>query len=172
MLKSDWTPWWIGFLKRCVYSVHLVRCIFCKGIFSLQYIWSCRRRISVCGGGGCSSLSHPWLSVTPRTAAPGFPSFTISRNLLTLKFIESVMPANRLILCHVRLILCHPLLFLPSVFPSIGVFSNELVLRIRWRGTHANNLSESWEPARNVDCRAPPRTPGSETLGELPAACG
>ena len=70
MLKSDWTPRWIGFLKRCVYSVHLVRCIFSKGIFSLQYIWSCRRRISVCGGGGgCSSLSHAQLSVTPRTAA-------------------------------------------------------------------------------------------------------
>ena len=69
MLKSDWTPCWIGFLKRCVYSVHLVRCIFSKGIFSLQYIWSCRRRISVCGGGGCSSLSHPRLSVTPWTAA-------------------------------------------------------------------------------------------------------
>ena len=116
--------------------------------------------------------SSPTLCDPTDCSAPGFPSFTISRNLLKLKFTESVMPANRLILCHVRLILCHPLLFLPSVFPSIGVFSNELVLRIRWRGTHANNLSESWEPARNVDCRAPPRTPGSETLGELPAACG
>ena len=39
--------------------------------------------------------------------------------------IESVMPSNHLILCH-------PLLLLPSIFPSIRVFSNELVLRIRW----------------------------------------
>ena len=39
--------------------------------------------------------------------------------------IESMMPSNHLILCH-------PLLFLPSIFPSIRVFSNESVLRIRW----------------------------------------
>ena len=46
------------------------------------------------------------------------------RSLLKLKSIESIMPFNHLILCH-------PLL-LPSVFPSIGVFSNELTLCIRW----------------------------------------
>ena len=55
----------------------------------------------------------------------GFPSFTISRNLLKLKSIESVMPANHLILCH-------PLPLPPSIFPSIRVFSNESVLHIRW----------------------------------------
>ena len=54
----------------------------------------------------------------------GFPSFTNSRSLLRLKSIESVMPSNHLILCH-------PLL-LPSISPSIRVFSNESVLRIRW----------------------------------------
>ena len=48
-----------------------------------------------------------------------------SQSLLTLMSIESVMPSNHLILCH-------PLLLLPSIFPSIRVFSNESVLHIRW----------------------------------------
>ena len=52
-------------------------------------------------------------------------SITNSRSLLKLMFIESVMPPNHLILCH-------PLLLLPSIFPSIRFFSNELVLCIRW----------------------------------------
>ena len=52
-------------------------------------------------------------------------SFTISQSLLKLMPIESVMPSSHLILCH-------PLLLLPSVFPSISVFSSELALRIRW----------------------------------------
>ena len=62
----------------------------------------------------------------PRTAAhQASQSFTISRILLKLMSIESMMPSNHLILCH-------PLLLLPSVLPSIRVFSNESVLRIRW----------------------------------------
>ena len=52
-------------------------------------------------------------------------SFTISQSLLKLMFIESVMPSNHLILCH-------PHLLLPSIFPSVRVFSNETVLHIRW----------------------------------------
>ena len=52
-------------------------------------------------------------------------SFTISRSLLKLMSIELVMPSYHLILCH-------PLLLLPSIFPSIRVFSNESALRIRW----------------------------------------
>ena len=52
-------------------------------------------------------------------------SFTISWGLLKLMSIESVMPSNQLILCH-------PLLLLPSIFPSIMIFSTELALRIRW----------------------------------------
>ena len=52
-------------------------------------------------------------------------SFTISMSLLNLMSTESVMPSNHLILCR-------PLLFLPSIFPSIRVFSNELALHIRW----------------------------------------
>ena len=54
----------------------------------------------------------------------GFPSFTTSRSLLKLKSIESMMPSSHLILCH-------PLLLLPSIFPSIRVFSNGSALRIR-----------------------------------------
>ena len=52
-------------------------------------------------------------------------SITNSRSSLKLMSIESVMPSNHLILCH-------PLLLLPSIFPSIRVFSNESALHIRW----------------------------------------
>ena len=72
------------------------------------------------------SLTHDWLFVTPWTAAhQASLSITDSRSLLTLMSIESVMPSNHLILCS-------PLLLLPSIFPSIRVFSNESGLHIRW----------------------------------------
>ena len=72
------------------------------------------------------SLSRVWLFMTPWPAAHQvFLSFTNSRSLCKLMSIESVMPSNHLILCQ-------PLLLLPSIFPSISVFSNESVLRIRW----------------------------------------
>ena len=72
------------------------------------------------------SLSHLGLFVTPWTAArQASLSITNARNLLKLIFIESVMPSNHLILSH-------PLLFLPSIFPSVRVFSNDSVLLIRW----------------------------------------
>ena len=65
-------------------------------------------------------------SVTPWPAArQASLSITISQTLLKLMSIESVMPANHLILCR-------PLLLPPSVFPSIGVFYNESALHIRW----------------------------------------
>ena len=71
-------------------------------------------------------LSHLWLFVTPWSAAHQAPlSSTISRGLLKFMSIESVMLSNHLILC------C-PLLLLPSIFPSIRVFSEELPLRIKW----------------------------------------
>ena len=71
-------------------------------------------------------LSHVWLFVTPWTAAhQASLSITNSRSSLKLMSIESVMPSNHLILC------C-PLLLLPSIFPSIRVFSNVSVLCIRW----------------------------------------
>ena len=72
------------------------------------------------------SLSHLWLFVTPWTAErQASLSFTISRSLLKFMSIESVMPSKHLILCL-------PLLLLPSMFPSIRVFCNELPLRMRW----------------------------------------
>ena len=71
------------------------------------------------------SLSRIQLFATPWTAAHQVSlSFTISRSLLKLMSMESVMPSNHLFLCH-------PLLLLPSIFLSIRVFSNESVLRIR-----------------------------------------
>ena len=71
-------------------------------------------------------FSHVRLFANPWTAAcQASLSTTNSWSLLKLMSIESVMPRNHLILCH-------PLLLLPSIFPSIGVFSNESVLFIRW----------------------------------------
>ena len=71
-------------------------------------------------------FSHVQLFVTPRTAAPQASlSITNSQSLLKLTSIKSVMASNHLILCH-------PLLFLPSIFPSIRVFPSESVLCIRW----------------------------------------
>ena len=72
------------------------------------------------------SLSHVRLFATPRTAAcQASLSNTDSWSQPKLMSTESVMPSNDLILCH-------SLLLLPSIFPSIGVFSNESALRIRW----------------------------------------
>ena len=72
------------------------------------------------------SLSRVRLFVTPWTAAcQASLSITNSQSLLKLMSTESVMPSNCLILCH-------PLILLPSIFPSIRVFSNESALRIRW----------------------------------------
>ena len=72
------------------------------------------------------SLSCIHLFATPWTAAhQASLSFTISLSLLKLMSIESVIPFNHLILCR-------PLLLLPSIFPSIRVFSNESALCIRW----------------------------------------
>ena len=71
----------------------------------------------------CSILSD---SATPWTAAcQASLSITNSQSLLKLMSIELVMPSNHLILCR-------PLLLLPSIFPSIRVFSNEPALHIRW----------------------------------------
>ena len=72
------------------------------------------------------SLSRVQLFATPWTeACQDSLSISNSWSLLKLMSIESVMPSNHLILCH-------PLLLMPSIFPSIRVFSNESVLHIRW----------------------------------------
>ena len=72
------------------------------------------------------SFSHVRLFATPWTAArQASLSITNSQSLLKLMSIESMMTSNHLILCR-------PLLLLPSIFPSIRVFSNESILRMRW----------------------------------------
>ena len=68
----------------------------------------------------CASFATPWTAACQASL-----SITNFRNLLKLMSIETVMPSNHLILCR-------PLLHPPSIFPSIRVFSNELVLCIRW----------------------------------------
>ena len=71
-------------------------------------------------------LNRVPLFATPWTAARRFSlSITISQTLLKVMSIELVMPSSHLILCH-------PLLLLPSIFPSIRVFSSESALHIRW----------------------------------------
>ena len=74
-----------------------------------------------------SSVNHlcPTLCDPTNCSTPRFLSITNSQSLLKLTSIESVMSSNHLILCR-------PLLFLPSIFPSIKVFSNESALHIRW----------------------------------------
>ena len=90
------------------------------------------------------------LFATPWTAAhQASLSITSSRSLLKLMSIESVMPSNQLILCR-------PLLLLPSVFPSIRVFSNESVLHIRW--------PEYWSFSFGI-------SPSSEHSGYSPHGC-
>jgi len=87
------------------------------------------------------ALSHVWLFATPWTAArQASLSITNSRSLLKLRSVESVMPSNHLILCCT-------LILLPSIFPSIRVFSNESafelwcwrrLLRVPWTARRSN----------------------------------
>ena len=88
-----------------------------------QEYWMLRQPIaSSC----CSfTISCPTFYDPMDCSMPGFPSLTISWSLLRSMSIESVMPSNHLILCH-------PLLLLPSVFPSIRVFSSESALGTGW----------------------------------------
>ena len=83
-------------------------------ISSLVHLWS-ENTLSV---SSVQSLSWVWLFETPWTAAhQATLSITNSLSLLKLRSIESVMPSNHLIFCH-------PLFLLPSIFPSVRVFSN------------------------------------------------
>ena len=83
-------------------------------VFALKYYFCCS--VTKACATLCNSVDY---------STPGFLSFTISHSWLKLMTIKLVMPPNRLILC------C-PLLLLPSIFPSIWVFSNESALHIRW----------------------------------------
>ena len=122
----------------------------------------------LCGDGGCAYilftkryinvcivcvavvqlLSRVLLFVTPWTAAgQGSVSFIISQSVLRFMFIELVMLSNHLILCSY-------LLLLPSVFPSIKVFSNESALCIRWTKywSFSFSLSLSNEDSGLISC--------------------
>ena len=95
------------------------------------------------------SLSCVGRFVTPWTVAQQASlSITNSRSLLKLMSIKSVMPSNRLILCH-------PLLLLPSIIPSTRVFSNEAALPIRWPKywSFSFNISPSNEHPRLISFR-------------------
>ena len=94
-------------------------------------------------------LSHVWLLVTPWTAAyPASLSFTISQNSLNIMSIEWVMPSNHAILY------C-PLFLLPSIFPSIKFFSNDLALHVRWPKywSFSFSISPSREYSRLISFR-------------------
>ena len=91
--------------------------------------------IDIITNNSVQSLSRVRLFVTPWTAAhQASLSITNSWSLLKLMSIESVMSSHHLILCR-------PLIFPPSIFPSIRVFSNESVLHIRWPNYWSFSLS-------------------------------
>ena len=85
----------------------------------------------------CSSVASDSLRLWT-AAQQASPSFMITQSLLKLTSIESMMPSNHLIFCR-------PLLFLPSIFPNIRVFSNELALRIRCPKYSSFSVSPSSE---------------------------
>ena len=103
-------------------SLFCMYCFLCWMLLLLAQWLEC----SICGISSVQSLSHVWLFVTPWPAAQEA-SLSITNSWSPPKpmSIESVMPSSHLILCR-------PLLLLPSSFPCIRVFSNELVLHIRW----------------------------------------
>ena len=93
------------------------------------------------------SLSHVQLFASPWTAAhQASMTFSISWSSLKLMSIESMMPSNHLILCR-------PLLFLPSIFLSIRIFSNKLALHIRWPKYWSFSISPSNEYSGLISCR-------------------
>ena len=100
-----------AYLRLLIYYV-----IFLSGFFHLAHMFSSFQFSSVTQL--CPTLCDPM-----DCSMPGVRSITNSRSLL--KLIELVMSSNHLILCR-------PLLLLPSIFPSIRVFSNESALHIRW----------------------------------------
>ena len=104
------------------------------------------------------SLSHVQLFMSPWTAAHQAPlSSTFSRSWLKFMSSDSVLLSNHLILCH-------SLLLLPSIFPSIRIFSDESVLCIRWpkywNTVHGESHMITMETRLRTD-----GFPGSQTIG-------
>ena len=109
----------------CYYQLCVKNRLACDTFFSIILLETFPTQVCV-SPAPVQSLSHAILFLIPRTAArQAFLSITNSRSLLKLVPIELMMPSNHLILC------C-PLLLLPSIFPSIRVFSSESVLHTRW----------------------------------------
>ena len=102
--------------------------LFCFIILSVQFIQSCP---TLCDPMDCST--------------PDFLSITSSQSLLKLMSIKSVMPSSHLILCR-------PIL-LPSIFPSLGIFSSESVLCIRWPKYWSFSVSPSNEHSGLISFR-------------------
>ena len=100
-------------------------CFLLRLSFLISNIVSIVRKIHT--NSSCCSVAQSCLTLCSSMdrSTPGFPDFTISRSLLKPMFTESVMPSNHLILCR-------PLLLLPSISPSIGVFPNESAHCLRW----------------------------------------
>ena len=121
-------PCVLVYMSSCVYPTRveflIATLVVCQQIVFNCYQWHVLYSNHLFSS--IQSLSHVWLFPTPWTAArQASLSIINSWSLLKLMSIESVMPSNHLIFCH-------PLLLPPSIFPSIRVFSNELVLCIRW----------------------------------------
>ena len=109
-------------LRSCFRTLSPSHCLSSMNFSTADVLYICLFIVVLC----CRSVSKlcPTLGSLMDCSTPGFLSFTISQNLLKLMATESVMPSNYLILCR-------PLLLLPSIFPSIRVFSNESAPHIR-----------------------------------------
>ena len=128
-----------GFLNPGIEPVSLMSPALAGEFFTVSATWE--GHLTHFQFSSVQLLSRVQLFVAPWTAArQASLSLTNSRSLLKPMHLELVMPSNHLILCH-------PLLLLPSIFPSIRVFSNESVLPIRWPKywTFSFNISPSSE---------------------------
>ena len=144
--SSPWTcvtinkssPWKLGYE---VPRTHYILSVKCKHFMSIASRWHLTFQFFYYLLLLSFQFSH---SVMPNSASPWTAasqaslSITHSWGLLKLMSIELVMPSNHLILCH-------PLFLLPSIFSSIRVFSNELVLHIRWTKYWSFSISPSNE---------------------------
>ena len=115
-----------GFDYKCLWNTSKCQILFLFVGKYFLYFLNVTDSSNINMNSAFQSLSHVWLFATPwTTARQAFLSITNSQSLLKLKSIEAVMPSNHFILCR-------PLLFLPSIFPSIRVFSNESALHTSW----------------------------------------
>ena len=125
--SRGWKPWAVNHIQLLIWQPALILLHSFPYHFYLQQmkLWGKDAGEWLVGAVVDQSFSSVQLFVTPWTAAcQASRSYIVSQSLLRLMSIESVIPSNHPILCH-------PLLLL-FIFPSIRVFSNELVLHIRW----------------------------------------